>query len=400
MSKILSDEEVFKALSYEYFLNNQRSVREQFQNKFNFGQCKVCSDKATGIHYGTSSCEGCKGFFKRSILKHKKYVCRGQKNCRIYPKQRKKCKYCRWNLSIKAGMSLKCVRMGRIPNHMKIIKPKIELKNPNYFISLQYMLKLSKLDHIFKEAKAILPQTYNSEKFLNESTENQIIVLSLLRDKTLQIFREQTKEFESQEIRALKLIEYGYETNQFELGPEQVELLKKKDLSFLETHARSMFRIIEDLPGFQRFSKDDVRALINANFFTILGFRTVRLFINGDYFFMLDSNCQMNGKVFGLIMGEKIRDNLFKYYSDLSLLRLTNQEIGLLIPFSMSLLTFNVDNKRLLNEINEYYLRALYKEFSLNRRTREFLENFAKVVANGPKINKMCQDIWLEDFKI
>jgi hypothetical protein len=28
----------------------------------NFGQCQICFDRATGIHYGVSSCEGCKVF--------------------------------------------------------------------------------------------------------------------------------------------------------------------------------------------------------------------------------------------------------------------------------------------------------------------------------------------------
>lgn len=33
--------------------------------------CAVCSDYASGYHYGVWSCEGCKAFFKRSIQGNK-----------------------------------------------------------------------------------------------------------------------------------------------------------------------------------------------------------------------------------------------------------------------------------------------------------------------------------------
>ena len=30
------------------------------KSTFPFGKCKVCNDKATGVHYGIATCEGCK----------------------------------------------------------------------------------------------------------------------------------------------------------------------------------------------------------------------------------------------------------------------------------------------------------------------------------------------------
>ena len=38
--------------------------------------CVVCGDRASGRHYGVVSCEGCKGFFKRSMRKDQGYRCR------------------------------------------------------------------------------------------------------------------------------------------------------------------------------------------------------------------------------------------------------------------------------------------------------------------------------------
>ena len=31
--------------------------------KIDFGNCRICHDKASGIHYGVATCEGCKVSF-------------------------------------------------------------------------------------------------------------------------------------------------------------------------------------------------------------------------------------------------------------------------------------------------------------------------------------------------
>ncbi|CAF3967927.1 unnamed protein product [Rotaria sordida] len=45
--------------------------------------CVVCGDRATGKHYGAISCDGCKGFFRRTVRKNPVYECRHQNNCTI-----------------------------------------------------------------------------------------------------------------------------------------------------------------------------------------------------------------------------------------------------------------------------------------------------------------------------
>ena len=68
------------------------------------GACLICGDKATGKHYGASSCDGCKGFFRRSVRKNHVYACRFQRACVINKDKRNQCRYCRLRKCFRAGM--------------------------------------------------------------------------------------------------------------------------------------------------------------------------------------------------------------------------------------------------------------------------------------------------------
>lgn len=60
--------------------------------------CMICEDKATGLHYGIITCEGCKGFFKRTVQNRRVYTCVADGTCEITKAQRNRCQYCRFKV--------------------------------------------------------------------------------------------------------------------------------------------------------------------------------------------------------------------------------------------------------------------------------------------------------------
>uniref|UniRef100_A0A8C7FUW5 Hepatocyte nuclear factor 4, alpha n=2 Tax=Oncorhynchus TaxID=8016 RepID=A0A8C7FUW5_ONCKI len=75
--------------------------------------CAICGDRATGKHYGASSCDGCKGFFRRSVRKNHMYSCRFNRQCIVDKDKRNQCRYCRLKKCFRAGMKKEAVQNER-----------------------------------------------------------------------------------------------------------------------------------------------------------------------------------------------------------------------------------------------------------------------------------------------
>lgn len=100
--------------------NKGRSNTARVQSVDGHILCKICGDKASGFHYGVFSCEGCKGFFRRTVRQKLVYKpCENPKGCLIMRISRNRCQYCRMQRCIMAGMSHEAVRLGRCPKKDK-----------------------------------------------------------------------------------------------------------------------------------------------------------------------------------------------------------------------------------------------------------------------------------------
>ncbi|VDP09825.1 unnamed protein product [Soboliphyme baturini] len=84
--------------------------------------CKVCHDHSSGKHYGIFACDGCAGFFKRSIRRNRQYVCKAkgllqEGNCMVDKTHRNQCRSCRLNKCINSGMNKEAVQHERGPRN-------------------------------------------------------------------------------------------------------------------------------------------------------------------------------------------------------------------------------------------------------------------------------------------
>ncbi|XP_036957257.1 probable nuclear hormone receptor HR38 [Acanthopagrus latus] len=108
------------------------------------GRCAVCGDNASCQHYGVRTCEGCKGFFKRTVQKNAKYVCLANKDCPVDKRRRNRCQFCRFQKCLAVGMVKEVVRTdslkgrrGRLPSKPKTLaEPSSTIPSVNIIASL------------------------------------------------------------------------------------------------------------------------------------------------------------------------------------------------------------------------------------------------------------------------
>ncbi|XP_051526789.1 retinoic acid receptor beta-like [Myxocyprinus asiaticus] len=134
--------------------------------------CFVCQDKSSGYHYGVSACEGCKGFFRRSIQKNMVYTCHREKNCIINKVTRNRCQYCRLQKCFAVGMSKESVRNDR--NKKKEI-PKQEMAESYELTAEQETI----IEKIRKAHQETFPSLCQLGKYTTNSSADHRVRLDL-----------------------------------------------------------------------------------------------------------------------------------------------------------------------------------------------------------------------------
>uniref|UniRef100_A0A914N4G0 Nuclear receptor domain-containing protein n=1 Tax=Meloidogyne incognita TaxID=6306 RepID=A0A914N4G0_MELIC len=116
------------------------------------------------VQFAVVSCNGCKTFFRRTVMIGRKFVCRKDGNCCFDKKDRCACRACRFRICVEAGMDEKAIQ--RIPS-----------SNLSFSIARR---RIQKNKNENTQEEEVNSKTLNITKTLITNPESE--VLSLIRE--------------------------------------------------------------------------------------------------------------------------------------------------------------------------------------------------------------------------
>nr|XP_059883680.1 bile acid receptor-like isoform X3 [Delphinus delphis] len=220
--------------------------------------CVVCGDKASGYHYNALTCEGCKGFFRRSITKNAVYSCKNGGHCEMDMYMRRKCQECRLKKCKAVGMLEECL-LTEIQCRSKRLRKNFKQKN-NFYSNIEVE---------------------------EEGVNNKLVSPTTRSGKVIQESMELTQE-EHQLINNIVAAHQKYtipleETERFLQGYANPELIFLRLSETVVLHIQRLMNFTKRLPGFENLTNEDQTALQKGSKTEVMFLHVAQIYSQKEY---------------------------------------------------------------------------------------------------------------------
>ncbi|NWY33194.1 NR1H4 protein, partial [Pheucticus melanocephalus] len=313
--------------------------------------CVVCGDKASGYHYNALTCEGCKGFFRRSITKKAVYRCKSGGHCEMDMYMRRKCQECRLKKCRAVGMLAECL--------LTEVQCKSKRLRKNFKQKSSFLCNI-KLEDEGLNSKQVSSTTRSgkqiSEKMELTPGEHQLLDHIVAAHQKYTIPLEEAKKFLQETA-----------------SPEE-SFLHLSETAVV--HVQVLVDFTKRLPGFESLASEDQIALLKGSTVEAMFLRSAQIYNQRM------SECQPSTKTltnkkelgsrcqkgFYTLVGitEEFITALFYFYRTMGELKVTETEYALLVATTVYFSDRPLlRDKRHVEELQEPLLGILYKHSKL-----------------------------------
>ncbi|KAF5890649.1 peroxisome proliferator-activated receptor gamma, partial [Clarias magur] len=217
-------------------------------------ECKICGDRASGYHYGVHACEGCKGFFRRTVRLNLRYKPCSRK-CPVQKRSRNKCRFCRFQKCVTAGMSHTAIRFGRMPL--------VEREK----LMMDFHTAVHRLDSESEKRKAIARDLYDSylKHFPMTRSRARAILSGKDEENTLFIIHDRKSLRASEEFLKQKQVS---ESALVPAADLELSLFHRMQYFMAET-VRELAEFAKSIPGFRELEPSDQITMLKYSTFEV-----------------------------------------------------------------------------------------------------------------------------------
>lgn len=360
--------------------------------------CLVCGDRASGYHYNALTCEGCKGFFRRSITKNAVYQCKYGNNCEIDMYMRRKCQECRLKKCLSVGMRPECV----VPEVQCAVKRKEkkaqkEKDKPNSTTNgSPEMIKVE--PEVSDFASFIFKHLSDSEKI---STINGVKPISPEQEELIHRLVYFQNEYEHPSEDDVKRI-----INSPMEGEDQCDVRFRHITEITILTVQLIVEFAKRLPGFDKLLREDQIALLKACSSEVMMFRMARRYdVNTDSILFVNNQPYSRDSYNLAGMGETIED-LLHFCRTMYQMKVDNAEYALLTAIVIFSERPALIEGWKVEKIQEIYLEALRAYVDNRRRPRpgtifaKLLSVLTELRTLGNQNSEMCFSLKLKNKKL
>ncbi|XP_015281891.1 PREDICTED: oxysterols receptor LXR-alpha [Gekko japonicus] len=300
--------------------------------------CSVCGDKASGFHYNVLSCEGCKGFFRRSVIKGAQYACKNGGRCEMDMYMRRKCQQCRLRKCQEAGMREQCV----------LSEEQLQLK------------KLKKQEDDQARMVVVRQNPPSPPSIPPKMTPQQLNMIEKLVAAQQQCNQRSFTD-------RLKVTPWPQISD-----PHNREARQQRFAHFTELAIISVQEIVDfakQLPGFLELTREDQIALLKMSTIEVMLLETSRRYNpeTESITFLKDLNYNRDDFAKAGLQFEFINP-IFEFSKGMNELQLSDAEYALLIAISIfSADRPNVQDQPLVERLQHTYVEALHSYICIHR---------------------------------